>query len=413
MGRVDAGGDSGDSMKNGFNAAMQQFSNEQCTTGPKIIVNCLLLNCCIVALIWLSMLAPSAHGWGLTGHQIATDRATRLLPTKMQDFYWMNRAVLAEWCIEPDVRKDSDISEGPKHYIDLEQYPPNPPHLTDDAIRKLGMEKMQKSGWAPWNTQLVYQDLVRAFQNKNYPRILKLSGELSHYVADLHVPLHTTENYDGQLSSDFGVHARWESRMVDQFPEVLPFEPVAAEKIQSAPERIWSIVNSSSPEVPGVLAGDRKNAYPDSAVDGYSVVKSRQTFGPVAARRMNAAAHEIASFWYTAWVAAGRPRLPATDLSTIAMPAKLPGGEALFYEGRFTSEFPPVWPSEIRTVLTASADVLNRIESLRMIKFEWARTWRMTIKLAVLDASGPWDKAGLQAKLEKIGKENSVTIRVE
>src|SRR3989338_5200966 len=99
------------------------------------------------------------------------------------------------------------------------------------------MDKLTDSGWVPWNTQEVYQNLVSAMRRKDYPDILRLSGDLSHYVADLHVPLHTTVNYDGQLTTDTGVHARFESRLVDLFPDALPFEPKPAARIQDVPTR--------------------------------------------------------------------------------------------------------------------------------------------------------------------------------
>ena len=46
--------------------------------------------------------------------------------------------------------------------------------------------------------------LTRAFKEKNLTRILRLSADIGHYIADAHVPLHTTENYDGQLTDQHG-----------------------------------------------------------------------------------------------------------------------------------------------------------------------------------------------------------------
>ena len=36
---------------------------------------------------------------------------------------------------------------------------------------------------------------------KRLEKILKYSAELGHYIGDAHVPLHTTENYNGQLTN--------------------------------------------------------------------------------------------------------------------------------------------------------------------------------------------------------------------
>ncbi len=38
-------------------------------------------------------------------------------------------------------------------------------------------------------------------------KILKYSADLSHYIGDAHVPLHTTSNHNGQLTNQVGIHA--------------------------------------------------------------------------------------------------------------------------------------------------------------------------------------------------------------
>jgi hypothetical protein len=61
------------------------------------------------------------------------------------------------------------------------------------------------------------QRLTNAFREKDQARILKLSAEIGHYVADAHVPLHASTNHNGQLTGQEGIHAFWESRI----PELL------------------------------------------------------------------------------------------------------------------------------------------------------------------------------------------------
>ena len=43
------------------------------------------------------------------------------------------------------------------------------------------------------------EKLTSAFKSKNKDSILFYAADLGHYVGDLHVPLHITNNYDGQL----------------------------------------------------------------------------------------------------------------------------------------------------------------------------------------------------------------------
>ena len=58
-----------------------------------------------------------------------------------------------------------------------------------------------------------------AFIEKDSDKILKYSADLGHYIADAYVPLHTTENYNGQLTGQKGIHAFWESRLPELFSE--------------------------------------------------------------------------------------------------------------------------------------------------------------------------------------------------
>jgi hypothetical protein len=61
------------------------------------------------------------------------------------------------------------------------------------------------------------QRLTNAFKEKSVAKILKLSAELGHYIADSHVPLHASSNHDGQSTNQKGIHGFWESRV----PELL------------------------------------------------------------------------------------------------------------------------------------------------------------------------------------------------
>ena len=60
-------------------------------------------------------------------------------------------------------------------------------------------------------------------------------GALGHYISDLHMPLHTVINYNGQFSGNDGIHKRWEHRLVDEY--VKKIKPVG--KIEKV-EDPWS-----------------------------------------------------------------------------------------------------------------------------------------------------------------------------
>lgn len=48
-----------------------------------------------------------------------------------------------------------------------------------------------------------------------------IAGVMAHYVGDLGMPLHVTENHDGQLTNQKGIHSYFEDVIVDQlYPEI-------------------------------------------------------------------------------------------------------------------------------------------------------------------------------------------------
>ena len=49
----------------------------------------------------------------------------------------------------------------------------------------------------------------------NLEDVLRTAADLGHYLADAHVPLHTTGNYNGQRTNQTGIHALWETHNVE------------------------------------------------------------------------------------------------------------------------------------------------------------------------------------------------------
>lgn len=365
----------------------------------------------LISLFLTISVASSAYSWGFTGHQIITDRAVRLLPTILQDFYWANREILSDLCLAPDLRRDANKSEGGKHYIDLEHYPADAPKLREEAVARFGMDKLSDSGWVPWNTQDVYADLVEAMEDRDYPAILRLSGDLSHYVADAHVPLHTTDNYNGQLTADTGVHARFESELVDQFPEIFPFDPRPAVMITDVPSKLWSIVRSSQTSVASVLKSDRENRMSVPS-EGYSIARARANHGPVAARRMNDASHEVASFWYTAWVEAGRPDLAGVDFSSLVRRPRPLSHTLLYYEGDYKEDIAEDWPADARDALRRIRSYLKSKTSVRISKVNWVkRRDKILVGITAVESESDLDDKKIEKDLRRRIRSAKIKFR--
>jgi hypothetical protein len=199
--------------------------------------------------------------------------------------------------------------------------------LTIKGLRKIwAVDRLSASGILPYHLQRVQRQLTEAFIQKNKPRILKLAAEMGHYLSDAHVPLHTTQNYDGQLTKQIGIHAFWESRLPELFTEAqYDFFVGKATYIENTRAFFWQVVEKSHSLVPRVLAIERdiSQLFTDDKKFCLntvgSVVKTLQCPEYAAAyhqrldgmveAQMQAAVAALGSAWYTAWVDAGQPDL--------------------------------------------------------------------------------------------------------
>lgn len=284
-----------------------------------------------MALFMASCLFSSHAGaWGFYGHRQINYLAVFLLPPEMLLFYKTNILYLQEHAVDPDKRRYVVPVEGPRHYIDLDHYGSYPfdslPRRWQDAVNKYGVDSLQAHGVVPWWVQTMLSRLTTAFSEKDPARILKLSAELGHYIADAHVPLHTSSNHDGQNTNQKGIHGFWESRV----PELLAEKEWdllngRAQYIEQPGRFIWDRVLESARAVDSVLGlekelsrqfrEDRRYSFEwRNAVvirqysSGYTRAYDRRLRGMVE-RRMRESIAAVASFWYTAWVNAGQPRL--------------------------------------------------------------------------------------------------------
>ena len=89
------------------------------------------------------------------------------------------------------------------------------PRKWTDVVNKFTVDTLLAYGIVPWHIQTVYNWLVKAFENHDVDYILKNSTDLGHYISDVHIPLHTNVNYNGQLTVHRGIHAFWESRLLN------------------------------------------------------------------------------------------------------------------------------------------------------------------------------------------------------
>jgi hypothetical protein len=190
----------------------------------------------------------------------------------------------------------------------------------------LVVDTFSQHGVLPYNLEQMMRRLTDAFRERDARRILRHSADIGHYIADAHVPLHTTANYNGQLTGQDGLHAFWETRLPEMFAERdYDFWVGQATLIERPGEFFWSIVLDSHALVDSVvgiewaLRGEflpdaqmcnefRNNVWLRVPCPEFSTAYHERMGGMVEAR-MQSAILSVGSAWYTAWVLAGQPDL--------------------------------------------------------------------------------------------------------
>lgn len=172
-------------------------------------------------LLFLHLCPFHEFQWGFWAHRQIHRQAVYLMPLPVADFFRANVQEFVDRSTDADTRRRIDPTEAPQHYIDLDRYGTYPfgelPHNYDEALKKFGYERLKENGLVPWRIAAFADSLAIAFREQNREKIISFAADLGHYVADANVPLHATENYDGQLTGQKGLHARWESVYPQKF----------------------------------------------------------------------------------------------------------------------------------------------------------------------------------------------------
>ncbi len=265
----------------------------------------------IPALVLL-VAAPLA-AWGERGHRLTAARALTALPPELRAWYTGREARLSDAAVEPDAWRAHDRKEGPRHYLNTEFYggPADIPREAEAALAKVGGATFQKAGTVPWVIQDRHRELVAAFRSGDAAKVAEVSGWLSHYVADLHVPLHTTTNHDGQLSDQRGVHGRWESGLVERYVGEASIQPGSATPVDIA-QAPWAWLAESFARVPKLLGDDLEAARGETRDQPVRSVGYWRNYwalqGAVVEDQLTRAARHMAGLWLSAWIEAGRPK---------------------------------------------------------------------------------------------------------
>ncbi len=252
--------------------------------------------------------------WGWLAHRWVNQQAFAHLPAEMTGFERWAKVVAAHGS-DADYRKAWDPLESPRHWIDIDNFPEfyqgHLSHNLDSLKARHGQHMdVYGNGVVPWIIAGVTETLSVAMAAGDWGEAVLLAADLGHYVADCHQPLHTTRNYDGQLTGNKGIHLRYEIDMIRRNPDRLKADPARAVYVEEPLEHIFGTIRRTWSFVDSIMSADCQARKKDPVYgDDYYQVLWEKT-GRFTTKQLSRASRILADLWYTAWIDAGRPAFP-------------------------------------------------------------------------------------------------------
>ncbi len=280
------------------------------------------LNYCVKVVSVLVLITNVALGWGSTGHQIINGNFGKFLPLSLKSISAKSSYYLLH-ASDADRRKSSDAFEGAKHFIDIDAYPEfaagTLTHSYDSLLAKYGILTVTQNGTLPWAISMTYNALVLYFEEGDTPGADSVIADLGHYIGDAFQPLHCTENYDGQMTGNRGIHSRFETGLVDRYQGSIAIDPVTIGRIDTTiVEYGFRVIGESNARVAAILEADNQAKAIDSQYGSAYYAAMWSELDTLLNEQLQGASEALASLVYSAWLDAGSPPL------TTGIPVQVP-----------------------------------------------------------------------------------------
>ena len=131
------------------------------------------------------------------------------------------------------------------------------------------------------------------------------------------MPLHASNNNDGQLTSQTGLHARFETALFDRYQSKLTLNPVAIASITNPRDAAFDTLLASHQLVERLLQADKQAAMGRNSYDEVYFERLFVNARPILEQQIAASIAATSALITGAWEAAGRPAVRTAVTSPV------------------------------------------------------------------------------------------------
>jgi hypothetical protein len=154
---------------------------------------------------------------------------------------------------------------------------------------------------------ITVDSLKNCFERHDFTKASLVAADLGHYIGDGHQPLHITTNYDGQMTGQDGVHARYETSMINRYEDQLNYPDDSASFIEDVPSYIFTYIYLDHKYVDSVLLADTHASQAGNIGSTAYYTDFWNQSGNFTIGLLKNASFDLAGLIYTAWIEAGSP----------------------------------------------------------------------------------------------------------
>ena len=251
--------------------------------------------------------ASGSLAWDDSAGRLVLEKAIEGLPKQIRKFYEQREVVLFDLITDP-IRMGQRLT----FEIDrLDEFPfDDIPEDWELALRRFGEETIQEAGDLPWRLIETHEKLVEAFKQVDVESIEKLSAEIAYMVGELHNPVNVSKYGDGEPIDQAGMRERFDERLLEVYGEKLKFDTPAAVFLDRPSEYVFNIPRRAYIWVDNILLHDYIARMGVQSYDRFYYESLWLRANVILSQLLQSVSRDISSYWYTAWVKAGKPELP-------------------------------------------------------------------------------------------------------